>query len=921
MRPAATPSSTRSRRRRFDPVWVHAPTVLLRYRGLFAAVAVGGVLLALAAAAYPLFLSATTSSLVRAAIEREGISRFGAGLTYRFADMSLVPGTRIEFQRVSDDPRDIGRAFDRIAGVSPILGSPIAQVMSRPVEVSTDGSDEVRSAKLFSGTDATAHVDLLEGGDGEGVWMPDLVADALGIGVGDEVTLRSEEGGEATLEVGAIYRAVYTIYTGTSDGYWTSWRDIFKIPCADCAPPPQPILADRTTVMRAMRELEQRRATFSWNAPIRDPAGVGLDQADTLLRYQRAVQERMRDLDTETGRLFDCCIELRWTGRGTTTFTSDVSYVITDARERIAAVEGPTRVLEIAGVAVALAVVAAAGAFAIRGRRVEAAWLFARGTSAAAVGVKTALESLIPVLVGAIAGAVVAWATVTRLGPDAPIATSALGDAAIAAAAAALGAAVLLAVVASVTYVRVVDPHGRRFARVARAVPWELALAAVAFLTLQRLRGGGAFVRDDATGVRSPSLALVAFPFLFLAAFSTLAARLAAVVWGWLRRVTDRGGAAAYLASRRLAGGRAFTVLLVGAAGLCLGTFLHAQIVSRSLSMTVDAKAGVFVGGDVQGRIDYHTPIPDRFALPTTRVVRSPAAVRLPGGRALDLLAIDASTFEGAAYWNDAFADGSLADLLRRLREPHDGRVPVILAGAAGLEVDRLSIAVGEMRVDVLARARAFPGMWSLNPLVVVDAETLIETVDVPFDPLNSPGASTELWVHGPDGPAIRSLANLEFPPASTVTASEVKDIPYISAALDTFVVVNVLGLAAAALVFVGMLLYLNARQRSQVVAYALSSRMGMSDREHRRSLVLELGAMLLWGYAIGAVLAGVAATFTVPLLDPIPTVPPDPIRVLPLAVSGIAAVALGALAWAGAAATSRRARGIDLGEVMRVAE
>jgi predicted lysophospholipase L1 biosynthesis ABC-type transport system permease subunit len=96
---------------------------------------------------------------------------------------------------------------------------------------------------------------------------------------------------------------------------------------------------------------------------------------------------------------------------------------------------------------------------------------------------------------------------------------------------------------------------------------------------------------------------------------------------------------------------------------------------------------------------------------------------------------------------------------------------------------------------------------------------------------------------------------------------------------------------------------------------------MGMTDGEHRRALVLELTAMLLWGFAVGAVLALIAAMYTVPLLDPIPTVPPEPIRVLPIAVTAATAVALGALAWVGASVTAARSRRVDLGEVMRVAE
>jgi predicted lysophospholipase L1 biosynthesis ABC-type transport system permease subunit len=125
----------------------------------------------------------------------------------------------------------------------------------------------------------------------------------------------------------------------------------------------------------------------------------------------------------------------------------------------------------------------------------------------------------------------------------------------------------------------------------------------------------------------------------------------------------------------------------------------------------------------------------------------------------------------------------------------------------------------------------------------------------------------------------------------------------------------------AAALTFVGMLMYLQARQRSQVVSYALSSRMGMRHGQHRRALVLELGVMLLWSFAIGAVLAFVAARFTVPLLDPITVIPPAPFLVLPYLLVAAAAFVLAALIWLGATITNRRARSVDLGEVMRVAE
>jgi len=48
-----------------DPLWSKAPLVLLRYPGLFVSIAVGALLLALAASAYPLFISSPRASSSR----------------------------------------------------------------------------------------------------------------------------------------------------------------------------------------------------------------------------------------------------------------------------------------------------------------------------------------------------------------------------------------------------------------------------------------------------------------------------------------------------------------------------------------------------------------------------------------------------------------------------------------------------------------------------------------------------------------------------------------------------------------------------------------------------------------------------------------------------------------------------------------
>jgi hypothetical protein len=373
------------------------------------------------------------------------------------------------------------------------------------------------------------------------------------------------------------------------------------------------------------------------------------------------------------------------------------------------------------------------------------------------------------------------------------------------------------------------------------------------------------------------------------------------------------------MATRRLAGGGALTMLLVGGAGLCLGTFFHAQIVGRSLQASVEAKSQVFAGSDVAATVVSTASVPDDFPFPATRVLQVGEGARTASGRTLDLLAIDPETFADAAYWNDAFSERSLEDLTAELGADGDGDLPILLAAGDNLTLDEIMIGGATIPVDVIARPVAFPGLYSMRPLVVADEQALVGRLELPYNPLARYGA--ELWVRGEPAAVSAALARMEHRPFGEVSAEVVEDIPHVAAAIDTFLVVNVLGTVAALLTCVGMLMYLQARQRSQVVSYALSVRMGMRDSQNRRALALELGVMLGLAFAIGAALAIGAARLTVPRLDPISAIPPSPFLVLPVSLMVGSAVVLAAAVWVGAAITNRRARAVDLGEVMRVAE
>jgi hypothetical protein len=138
---------------------------------------------------------------------------------------------------------------------------------------------------------------------------------------------------------------------------------------------------------------------------------------------------------------------------------------------------------------------------------------------------------------------------------------------------------------------------------------------------------------------------------------------------------------------------------------------------------------------------------------------------------------------------------------------------------------------------------------------------------------------------------------------------------------IQTFLVMNGLGFAAALLVIAAMLMYLQARQRSQVVSYGLSLRMGLSAKAHLRALTVELGMMLAVAYLTGVSLAVVSAHILVPMLDPLETIPPPSILVAPWMLIAITAAVLALAAAMGGWLTQRGARAADLGQVMRLAD
>jgi hypothetical protein len=487
----------------------------------------------------------------------------------------------------------------------------------------------------------------------------------------------------------------------------------------------------------------------------------------------------------------------------------------------------------------------------------------------------------------------------------------------LSAAGAALAAFIAIGVVAMLSFLIRWEAQLGRTGWVGR-IPWELLLLGLAWLSFARLDSQGA--SDTIGGIERPRPEVLLFPLLFIAGGAALAARgtrlLSRVLRGrWSTRPVGM------LAIRRLARASGLAVALVAATALSLGLLLHSQTVVRSLRDTIDTRARISVGADVTARVNADTEVPGDFPLPATKVTRRGQAGTFGGTPVdFDLLAIDADTFARAGFWREEFSPVPLEEILERLQTAGQ-RLPVVIAGNAPSGILAIERTGQSTAVEVVARAEVFPRMSGVRPLVVVDAGSLDRAFEGRPHPLDHPEATPSIWIRGETRSAIDSLSRLPIVPYYMTTVDEVKDLPSTRALIESLVVLNAIGFVGAAFVLVGLLMYLQARQRGQLVAYGLTVRMGLTPAAYRRSIAAELGGMLAVALLAGA-LTGIVAGFAVNgFVDPLSNIPPPPLFRLPILPMLFLVIGLTVVVWTGSWWTARTAARANFGEVMRVAE
>ena len=599
--------------------------------------------------------------------------------------------------------------------------------------------------------------------------------------------------------------------------------------------------------------------------------------------------------------------------------SSSLSSAVAIADQNASQISAAVTLLAGAGTLIALAVAGAAGVFLVRRRSAEAALLYARGENVAAFGARTCLELFLPTLVGAAAGFALALGLTGVFAPSGSVDTATLHSALTRGGLAAAAGLLLAAGAACFMFVRQFD-SGTRRARWLRFFPWELVLLAIALWLLHQVETGGGLAGRTATAAGHPTLAVFLFPLLLVAAAAGLVTRVLRFA---LRPRPGRGAGlpvAPFLALRRLSAARGLLTALLVVSAVAFGAYFYAQALAASLTRNVTEKAYVAYGGDVQGLADGSTPLPRNFPYPATELDYANQSATLGDGTGTDVMAVDPATLGSVIRWYGDWGADPRAGF-SRLDPAGPGPLPAIVSDDVPLGTKAIWLQSSRVPIRVIARVKSFPGMTAGTPLVVI-SRTALNAFAREGQALRSARRAADVHLgQGADRP--RSRRALEAAPIRAyyvTTIDAFRQDPDVLLATKTFSYMRLIALAAGVLVFVALLLYLQARQRSQAVASAMAVRMGLGRATEIGSLALELAAIAFVAALVGGIVAIAAAGPITRHIDPLPTDAPPPSLVIPVGAIVGSAIALVVVGIAAAALTSRLARRTNMSEALRVA-
>jgi ABC-type antimicrobial peptide transport system permease subunit len=877
-----------------SPPWLKSPLLLLRFPRLMIALGGAVFIMSVVTASSPLFLSSAGNKTLSNSIAKACPWDVGLYLSAPLAFVQGVSGTPFQASSsaVALQPAEnsIHSTTDGIANLGPVEKFGIGASMA----ASRGASGTSSSVRLAFRTDGLNHVKKLTAGGGSGVWLARSTAEKIGASPGDTIQLASASEGTASVRVAGTYQ---DLISQPRTSFWCQQeRYIYPFSAFDNYVPPPFAIVDQNTFLDLERQLRDTSVVVTWERQV--PNGITLPEARTLSGQVQAV-------------LNDNNVHFHIGGSGLTFLTSD-------AQSTVESMRGPIDTIAVAGRIVALAVIVVAGMLWLDRRRTEVRLLASKGAGPLGIGTKVFLEVLVPGAIGAALGVVAARWLVRLLGPTSVIDGPAIVSANRQVIWTFVVALILLGLVVAVASRRVLDPGaaGRGQREGIIKYPWEIAVLALAGAALYEISTRG--TAPVQAGAQAPKVDrfLLLFPILFALGGAGLAARGLRRLLPILRSRGARWSSAMYLASRRLVEASRTAFALLIAVAVAIGILLYAGTLSATVNATGEAKSLVFTGAPTSVTLRSSVDTPPRTGFPSTVIRRIERAVAGNGEGGIDVMGIDRNTFAGTAFWDRSFAGESLNELLRVLAPgPPGSAVPVAITGAPNIPAETtLSFpgsGVKPIPIKVVAKVTAFPGMRAGSPLVVMDRSTLLSLTNVGLE---------VLWARAPLPQVTAAMRRDGHVVVRSVTTDQVKQSSQFLSLSWTFGFLQALGILTGLVALGGAVMYLEARQRSREVSYALSRRMGLTRGSHRRSIALELGSILVVSLVVGGLLSWVAAALVYRKLDPIPSVPPSPLLRLPVVLLAASFAVVLAAAWLGARRVQRAADRANVAEVMRVA-
>ena len=833
------------------PLWRFAPRQLLHDAVTLTLMLGVLTMLSMAAAAGPLYAEAVSDAAVRLTLES-----VPAGAPAKIAPVVRLNG--------GVDPEGsewtaLVRSLEELPGIGParVTTQTIStelhpKVLYDPVGPVLTGASGSAPVRLFGVVDPASELVVVTrapgAGEGEGVWLPEPVAKAIGVAPGDTVQVQLSGLPEA---VPTSTRVLGT-YAVEDDG---------RTPVA---PPGERLWADlgaEAFPRDAMRPTERAHlavADLATAAAVAKRSGDQLlwsaqsrlsDPSPRLGQFHRTADavSLLRRLLTARSELVDDPVGLRPSVVSGIEDLADRADVLSAAGQRGAAVT--TRV----GLALSLALVVAAAAYSMGRRRREVQLGAGTGRRPLSAGLLYAAE-LVPaaVLAGVVGWLAARGVVALTVGTSSPtrsvVRTAGLWSAG--AVCAALVASVVVAAAANRLETRRLE--GRPDVR----LPWVLVLVVVAASAT-----AGLLTRPPAASDTLGPLDLLVPP-LVVAAVAAVGSRLAFAVLRRTRTATrppSRRTLVAWLARRRLQApdrGRE-AAATIAATGLAMLAFSLASF--ASLHVTIEDRAAVAVGAVQVNRVatswQLDPGVAQQAVLPEDgsplKFSDVPAARNpdLPEGQStvwrastsvatsevgVNLLIVDPVRFAAAAAWGSP--DGPVAEgrallpalaaddaaTATYLRQNGVGSpVPVLLVGSVGdldlevgstVTVDTLNDPV---RLEVSGLLDAFPGAGSGQTTFVVPADSFFAS-QFNNDPRLRPSAGTprnrpvefQTYVWSDSGTvAATTLAAHDITPELTGTLAQERATPvYVAAAqarryqIALGLVFGAVGLAAVAL-------------------------------------------------------------------------------------------------------------------------